>query len=42
MTSRILNKKFNRLIQESMLGYQVSFGGTRMVPSDRSYVFGDL
>jgi len=38
MTSRIINKKNYRLIQESMIGYHASFGGTRMMPSDRSGV----
>lgn len=36
MTSRILSKKNNRLIQESMSGYWTSSGGTRMTSSDRS------
>lgn len=43
MTSRILSKKNNRLIQENMSGYWTSSGGTRMMSSDRSEeVFSDL
>jgi hypothetical protein len=42
MTLRILNKKNNRLIQENMLDYRTSSGGTRMTSSDRSDVIDDF